>query len=130
VVTVDYQDRSALVSALKGQDAVLYLVGQASVEDQKGFIDASIEAGVKRFVPSEFGSDVDNENMAKVNIMSDKVEIRKYLREKASKGEIEYTFFQPGPFFDCMYHLFLLLLDTGIDKIRKGKLRRGKKREH
>lgn len=74
------------------------------------FIDAAIEAGVKRFVPSEFGSDVDNKNMSEVDFMDSKAEIRKYLREKAKKGEIEYTFFQPGPFFDCMYQSVALFI--------------------
>ena len=33
------------------------LVGAAALTQQKGAIDAAAEAGVKRFIPSEFGCD-------------------------------------------------------------------------
>ena len=48
---------SALVSAFRGQDAVVSNVGAAAFLDQKKMIDAAIEAGVKRFIPSEFSVD-------------------------------------------------------------------------
>jgi hypothetical protein len=41
---------------LRGQDAVISAVGATGFVDQKKFIDASIRAGVKRFIPSEFSS--------------------------------------------------------------------------
>jgi hypothetical protein len=40
-----------------GIDAVVSLVGAAALTQQKGAIDAAVEAGVKRFIPSEFGCD-------------------------------------------------------------------------
>lgn len=55
----DYQDKGKLVELLKGIDVVLSFVGIQSETDilgQKNLIDACIEAGVKRFAPSEWFS--------------------------------------------------------------------------
>lgn len=45
-----------LVSAFKGIDAVVLTVGGAALGEQKGMVDAAAKAGVRRIVPSEFGS--------------------------------------------------------------------------
>jgi uncharacterized protein YbjT (DUF2867 family) len=40
-----------------GVDVVLSLLGAPALTTQKTFIDAAVEARVKRFIPSEFGCD-------------------------------------------------------------------------
>lgn len=40
-----------------GIDAVVSLVGAPALTEQKPYIDAAVEAGVNRFIPSEFGCD-------------------------------------------------------------------------
>ena len=40
-----------------GVDAVVSVLGAPALTTQKAFIDAAAEAGVKRFLPSEFGCD-------------------------------------------------------------------------
>jgi hypothetical protein len=55
---VDYQDRQALVRALDGVHTVLSFITVHLDENavaQKTLIAAAIEAGVKRFAPSEWG---------------------------------------------------------------------------
>jgi hypothetical protein len=55
---VDYQDRQALAGALNGVHTVLSFIAVHLDENaiaQRTLIDASIEAGVKRFAPSEWG---------------------------------------------------------------------------
>lgn len=54
---VDYTDKEALVKALAGVETVLSFITVNSDPDsisQKNLIDASIEAGAKRFAPSEW----------------------------------------------------------------------------
>lgn len=56
-IKVDYHDKEALVEILKGIDVVLsFVLPYSDPEDvaQKILIDASIEAGVKRFAASEW----------------------------------------------------------------------------
>jgi len=58
-VQVDYSDKDGLVKALKGVHTVLSFVADPSdpgSSAEKGLIDASIEAGVKRFAPSDWAT--------------------------------------------------------------------------
>jgi uncharacterized protein YbjT (DUF2867 family) len=56
----DIYDHESLVKAIKEVDVVISTVGQAQLHDQHNIIAAIKQAGnVKRFFPSEFGSDVD-----------------------------------------------------------------------
>jgi nucleoside-diphosphate-sugar epimerase len=70
---------------------------------QSVFIDAAIAAGVKRFLPSEFGSDVSNPLNAALPVFDYKVATRKHLEAAISKQEGEkmtYTYVINGPFLD------------------------------
>jgi len=59
-VKANYEDVAELTSHLQGVDVVLSFIApldlQQGVTFQKNLIDASIKAGVKRFVPSEWVS--------------------------------------------------------------------------
>ncbi|XP_008795939.1 phenylcoumaran benzylic ether reductase Pyrc5-like [Phoenix dactylifera] len=56
----DLYDHGSLVKAIKQVDVVISTVGFLQIADQTRIISAIKEAGnVKRFLPSEFGSDVD-----------------------------------------------------------------------
>jgi len=46
-----------LRSNFLGIEAVVSLVGAPALTQQKAYIDAAVAAGVKRFIPSEFGCD-------------------------------------------------------------------------
>jgi len=46
-----------LAELLKGVDAVVCAYGGAALGEQYKLLEAAKKAGVKRFVPSEFGSD-------------------------------------------------------------------------
>lgn len=61
VVAVDYDNFDNLVAALRGQDALISTLGSAAFNKQLLLVKAAAEAGVKRFIPSEFGSDTLNE---------------------------------------------------------------------
>lgn len=56
IKTVDYEDLESLKSALAGQDAVVSTLGSAALgAQQQKLADAALAAGIKRFIPSEFG---------------------------------------------------------------------------
>ncbi|KAL5200426.1 hypothetical protein ABZP36_021629 [Zizania latifolia] len=60
LVKGDLYDHESLVAAIKSTDVVISAVGYAQLADQTRIISAIKEAGnVKRFVPSEYGNDVD-----------------------------------------------------------------------
>ena len=57
---VDYDDQASLVDAMKGIDTVLSFLATADMtvatEVHKKLIDAAMEAGVRRFAPSEWAA--------------------------------------------------------------------------
>lgn len=55
---VDYENKENLVKALRGSHTLLsfvQLLSDPENQSQKNLIDAAIDAGVKRFAPSEYG---------------------------------------------------------------------------
>ena len=99
-VSDDYPE-AELLEAFKGQDAVVSTIATASAEKQKAIIDTAIKAGVKRFVPSEFGNDTRNEKAMAIipQFFRGKLETVEYLKEKEKEG-LTWTAFVTGPFFD------------------------------
>lgn len=99
IVKTDYSPES-LATAFKGQDAVISIVGTSGFADQAKIIDAAVSAGVKRFFPSEFGSDTSNADVrAIVPIFNGKRQVVDYLKTKES-GTFSWTALITGPFFD------------------------------
>lgn len=89
-----------LVAVLKGQDAVINLLPPMSVEQHNSIADAAAEAGVKRFIPSEFGSDTTSPKIVElVPIFGNKTAITNYLKTKESSG-LSWTAVVNGAFFD------------------------------
>ncbi|KAK6524358.1 hypothetical protein TWF281_011266 [Arthrobotrys megalospora] len=110
VITTDYSP-SSLEAAFAGQDAVVSVVAGAALGEQKKLIDAAVSAGVKRFIPSEFGSNTDNkEAQALVPVFTRKVEIKDYLEGQTSTG-LTWTGIVTGPAFDRSLKLGLLGFD-------------------
>jgi hypothetical protein len=86
---------------LKGQDAVVSAVGAEGFLGQSILFDACIAAGVKRFLPSEFGSDLSNPKAASLPVFGYKLATRKYIEEKVKAGaDITYTYVINAPFLD------------------------------
>lgn len=86
VIKTDYSLES-ITKAFQGQDAVVSLVGASALKDQTKLVDAAVKAGVKRFIPSEFGSDTSDDTVrAKVPIFNVKKEVVDHLRSKQSNG--------------------------------------------
>ncbi|KAH6639899.1 hypothetical protein C7974DRAFT_470305 [Boeremia exigua] len=99
---VDYNSIDSLEAAFRGQDAVVSTVGIEAVSGQKWIIDAAIKAGVKRFVPSDFGSLTTDPNAAHLPQHLAMVDIQNYIKAKASAGLIEYTIISMGAFTEFL----------------------------
>ncbi|OAQ73982.1 oxidoreductase CipA-like [Pochonia chlamydosporia 170] len=109
VVDVDFSSVDDLTAALKGQDAAIALFGATSLGLQYGLIDASIKAGVKRFIPSEFGGDVGLPKNRTLLPFIEKGKVQDYLSEKSKSSSLTYTYVYNGPFLDWgIQHNFIL----------------------
>jgi len=101
VTQADYSSVESLTAALKGQDAVVSAVGTEGLVGQSTIIDAAIAAGVKRFLPSEFGSNLANPKTAALPVFGHKVATRNHIEEKVKNGaDLTYTYVITGPFLD------------------------------
>ena len=86
VIKTDYTHAS-LVSAFKGQDAIVCTIATSNLTDQKRVIDAAVEAGVKRFIPSEFGWDTSGAIALEIApCTSMKIDTVAYLKGKEGAG--------------------------------------------
>ncbi|XVE66983.1 hypothetical protein DITRI_Ditri08aG0123800 [Diplodiscus trichospermus] len=87
----DLYDHESLLKAIKQVDVVISTVGHAQIADQDNIISAIKEAGnVKRFLPSEFGNDVDRVHAVEPakTAFSTKAKIRRAIEAEG----IPYTF--------------------------------------
>lgn len=100
VVEIDLTNFESLKTAFDGQDAVVSVTGEAGILSQKLMIDAAIAAGVKRFLPSNFGSNMTNPNSRILPVFTPKVIVEDYLIEKSKTTELTYTFVYTGVFTD------------------------------
>ncbi|KAI0439033.1 NAD(P)-binding protein [Xylaria telfairii] len=100
VAEVDYTSLESLTNALRGQDAVVSTVGQVPVADKLLLVEAAVKAGVKRFIPSEFGSNTVHPKASKLPSYADKVAVQDALKKKAQDSGMTYTFVLTGPFLD------------------------------
>lgn len=110
VLTADYDSVSSVAAAFAGQDAVVSTIASAALSDQQTLIDAAVQAGVKRFIPSEFGSNVTNEKARGLAVFAGKIATVDYLKKK--EGEITWSALLNGGFLDwgllTLYHPPLL----------------------
>ncbi|KAG9661771.1 NAD(P)-binding protein, partial [Aureobasidium melanogenum] len=99
-IQVDYRNQMQLTHALEGVHTLLSFVAEQEDPNsliQKNLIKAAIEAGVKRFAPSEWATS------GIVSWYSYKAEIRRYLQEINKEHQvIEYTLFQCGLFLNYL----------------------------
>jgi hypothetical protein len=86
ILKPDFSSRS-LEAAFRGQDAVVSAVGATAFNEQKALVDAAIQAGVQRFIPSEFSANSQNEAVLRLlPLFGQKNDLIKYLMSKESTG--------------------------------------------
>ncbi|OAA54960.1 NmrA-like protein [Niveomyces insectorum RCEF 264] len=106
VVGVDYASVASLTDALRGQDAVVSVLGSiAAGQHQKPLVDAAVAAGVRRFIPSEFGVNTRTARGTTIGqVLAGKIATVDYLIEQAAAaapaGAFTWTGLSTGLFFD------------------------------
>ncbi|CCT65268.1 related to 2`-hydroxyisoflavone reductase [Fusarium fujikuroi] len=101
VVKSDYTFPS-LVDVFTGQDAVISTLSTANIAEQKIVIDAVAAAKVKRFMPSEFGSDTSVDGLEKMApFLKGKQDVMDYVKSKEADG-LSWTAIFTGPWIDWM----------------------------
>lgn len=100
VTKIDYKDYDAVKKSLTGQDIVISAVGNTGIFDKldQTLIEASIEVGVKWFIPSEFTADPTHPKFSSLPFMGPKIESIQLLQKYQSK--IAHTFITTGGFLD------------------------------
>lgn len=100
-INSDYSAAS-LLNVFKGQDAVISTVSSTNpgaLDLQKSLIDTAIAAGVKIFVPSEYGVDTSDRSSPNfIPFLGGKIAILDYLRERQDK--ISWFALVTGSLFD------------------------------
>jgi uncharacterized protein YbjT (DUF2867 family) len=98
VIKVDYSDRASLVKELQGVHTVivtLISLDDSCIQSQINLLNASLEAKVKRFAPSEYAGKHGSDTT--VTLYRN---IKFPVREKVKASGIEYTLFDTGIFMD------------------------------
>jgi nucleoside-diphosphate-sugar epimerase len=117
----------ALVSVLKGQDAVVVTTSGTLIDLQKNLGRAAAEAGVQRFIPADFGSvDSESENARKmVPLYGTKRDLRLYLQTLAEKhASFSWTAIVCGHFFDWSLDFMHIWVKTRtVDYLDGGNIR-------
>ncbi|KAJ4367257.1 hypothetical protein N0V83_006838 [Neocucurbitaria cava] len=103
-VKTDYASVQVLSSILQGTHTVLSFISphkdqSGAFAAQKNLIDASVDAGVKRFAPSEWAA----AKLEHLHWYEFKADTRQYLQDiNSHKKAIEYCLFQPGLFINYL----------------------------
>jgi hypothetical protein len=98
VISVDYNDHSQLVTALQNVHTVISCIADmndACRDAQLALLKASVEAGVKRFLPSEWAGP--SEKNTAIDLYTKN---KKPVVDAVKKSGIEYTIFCNGLFMD------------------------------
>ena len=91
-----------MIDILRGHDAVVSVLSRQAIASQLVIIDAAAEAGVSRFVPSEFGIDTRYVGDHKVSLqLKSKVQTVNYLDEISKRYPgFTWTALAAGVLFD------------------------------
>ncbi|KAK4113031.1 NAD(P)-binding protein [Canariomyces notabilis] len=93
ITVPDTYPTASLIPAFTGQDAIISCLTTLSTRDQLRFISAAISAGVRRYLPSEYGLNnmrADAQSLCPP-VFGAKGAVQAHLREAADKGLIEWT---------------------------------------
>jgi len=109
---VDFNSIRSMTAALLGAQVVISCLATAAIGSQNPLIDAAVDAGVKRFIPAEFGMDSQNPRCVQLPVCMPKAATQKYLLEKSKFNPgFTYTSIVNGIFLDwCLKEGIILNL--------------------
>ncbi|KIV88822.1 hypothetical protein PV10_08460 [Exophiala mesophila] len=101
VFTGRLESESAIKRACEGIDTIVSCVGRAGIEKQIKIITWAEEAGVRRFFPSEYGTDIEYwpESSAEPPHQL-KLKVRAHMK---TMNRLEYTYLVTGPYSDLYF---------------------------
>ena len=120
VKIADYTSIPSLTAAFTSIDAVVSCISYFALEQQPNLVEAAARAGVKRFIPAEYGADCLNPKTRAFPILASKIQVEELLMAKAKQqtddgAPMSYTLLFTGLFLDWG-------LQTGmIVNIKEGK---------
>ncbi|KAJ5716419.1 isoflavone reductase family protein [Penicillium malachiteum] len=88
-----------LIKAFQGQDALVSTLPGRPYTVHLRMIDAAIQAGVKRFIPTEYGNNTCPAAGELVTLYAEQAKVAAYLKSKESAG-LTWTAIHTGQFFD------------------------------
>jgi uncharacterized protein YbjT (DUF2867 family) len=94
---VDYGSAESLKNAITGADVVISTLNRVALQAQHLLAEQAKVAGVKLFVPSEFGDATDRENLEGV------FAIKQSVHRKLKELDLPYALFFTGPHSDFMF---------------------------
>ncbi|KDQ62725.1 hypothetical protein JAAARDRAFT_190013 [Jaapia argillacea MUCL 33604] len=97
IASVDYASPSSVASALAGIDVVVSALGGAALGAQVLLAEEAKKAGVKLFVPSEYGIPTEGHTEG---ILGQKASLHKKLKEI----DLPYSLYYTGPFADWVFN--------------------------
>ncbi|KAI9372257.1 hypothetical protein BJX61DRAFT_553036 [Aspergillus egyptiacus] len=105
-ISVDYTSLPSLTTTLRTlsptPDAIISILPThpSAAAHQTTLIHAAVAAGIPRFIPSEFGSDLHNPLNRAAPVYAGKVAAQELLMSLAAQGKISYTVLYTGAFLD------------------------------
>ena len=96
MIPVDYSNKESIKDALTNIDVVISTVPPTALDVQLGIAEAAKEAGVKLFVPSEFGGVTEG---ATEGVKGSKARVQDQLKAVG----IPYTLFYTGAYADFIW---------------------------
>jgi uncharacterized protein YbjT (DUF2867 family) len=100
VTPVDYSNPQSIKSALSGIDVVISTISGTALDVQGKIAEASKEAGVKLFIPSDFGNITEGETEG---MFGEKAGIQTQLKRLG----VPYAVFYTGPFADYIWEPYV-----------------------
>ncbi|KAI7758719.1 hypothetical protein ACKAV7_003893 [Fusarium commune] len=114
---VDYSSQDSLVEGLRGNDVAIATFASAAIMNQEAIIEACLKAGVKRYIPADWGSVTTDPEARALPINYPTVQVQESLKKKADAGLLEYTIFSVGAFLDLLLD-FPFILDLNTSSIQ------------
>ncbi|KAK2931593.1 NmrA-like domain [Fusarium oxysporum f. sp. vasinfectum] len=112
-IQTDYS-LASLEKAFEGKDAVICTLGHAGLGMQIDLVNAAEKAGVKRFIPSEFGPPRGGRDIPEYrNLQKNKLDVIGHLMNKAERNpQFTWSAFSTGTFLD---RALITFPDFGFD---------------
>ncbi|CAJ0547509.1 Ff.00g042630.m01.CDS01 [Fusarium sp. VM40] len=101
-ISADYTSAETLTPSLLGRgfDAIVIILNRLAYDASVVAMQAAVNAGIYRAIPSFFGVSLDNPEIANMPFMNSKLPVYNDVLEKGARGDITYTGINTGMFLD------------------------------